>query len=824
MVALLGAIGAYAANRAAQREITAWPVLNEVVASNPGSFKDSAGAATDWVEVHNPTAEPIDLEGWFLSDDEAEPARWRFPEVVLAPGEHLVVFASGEDRAEPSEELHTSFRIAYGDEPVLLVEPDGRTVSDRLDPAEAATYASFGRHPTERGRRCLFAFPTPGGPNAPECFDGPELGAPRFSVAPGFHSEPFELELLPAVPGQSLIYTLDGSYPDLDANPERTFPYDGPIPIEDRTGKPAELSLIETNPPDHEWVQERALRFGHPDLDGVAVEMGTVVRARSAHSATATATYFVGDEHLRADLPVVSLALDPDYLFDHSTGIYVAGEAFERWRDSDEYDPAMHGARVPANYLQRGRAWERPAPASLQSPVSFEFCAAGGDCYYRRDVGIRLHGLLSRLFPQKSLRLYARPEHGTGAFDAPLFGPGGRSGHRRILLRNSGQDTERLLFADGYLQSLMGDLRADTQAYEPAVVFVNGEYWGIYNLRERYDEHYIEVVHGAPRDAVEILESSSADPSGHLLAGNVEGVVEAWEQFLDGLVGLDRSSRDFVEAVQRSIDVDSFFDFVIANTFVANTDWYANNTRLWREPDGPDRPGEGVRDGRWRWQISDLDHMGGGGGSYDLDYDSFDGPVAPTDDPRRHHGYAFLFTAIVGNPELRERFVVRFADHLNASFAPERTLAELERLRSRLAPEIPRHAARWQIWSADLWEPRVLALAEFMERRPDAQRRQLRERFDLGAPVQVRVRHDPQAGAVGINTLSLDAGAPGVGAPGDWEGTYFRGMAVTLRAQPRDGHRFAGWRGLPEGTAGDVEVEVVLDSDLAVEALFEPAR
>lgn len=786
------------------------PVISEVVTSNASSLADADGDHSDWIELRNPHDEPQDLAGYHLSDDDEDPARWSLPDITLAPDEHVVVFASGKDRDDPDGELHTDFRLGQADEPVLLAAPDGVTVADRVARAEVPRDASFGRDPEDPDRRCYFALPTPGEPNAPECFDDAELGAPELSAASGFYDEPFDLEITAGDPDATIIYTLDGSYPDPDANPEQTLEYDGPIAVEDRTGPP-ELATIDATASEDSTDRLMALA-GAPDLDDEEIEQGTVVRARTTHGAESAATFFVGEDKVREDLPVISLAMDPDYLFDHDDGIYVAGRTFEEYRDSDAFDPAA-GWNIPTNYNQRGRDWERPHADDLRRAVILEHCRPGGDCAHQRQVGVRTHGGFSRRLPQKSLRLYARNDYGDRRFDEPLLGADGPSGHRRLLLRNSGNDNRRLMLVDGYLQSLMGDLSADTQAHEPTAVFVNGEYWGIHNLRERYDRHYLEVAHGADPDRAQLLRNSDADDM-------PPAAVASWRRLLERLGGIDPGADRFADEAETALDVDSLYDFLIAQLFVGNSDWGHGNVSWWREPADPHQLGEAGPDGRWRWLIADLDHQGGGAGRHDAGFDALADRLPPTDDPERFDGFPFLFTRMMENEDLRQRFLNRFADHLNTTFEPTRTTAHLDEVSGRVADEMERHTARWQTAPPEKWERRLGKLADFMRERPAAQREQLADRFGLGGSAHLRVTHDPDAGSVRVSSLDLTAQTPGIEDPADWEGHYFQGVPVTVEAVPRDGYRFVGWKGAPSDRANQRVVDVELDGDATLEPVF----
>lgn len=785
------------------------PVINEIVASNASTLMSAHGESPDWIELHNPTSQTFDLTGWFLSDDDQDPDRWEFPEVDLAPGEHLVVFASGQDRTDPAAAVHTDFRIERSGEPVLLVEPDGQTVADRFPSVGLPRDASFGRDRQDPARTCYFAFPTPGGPNDRGCFADADLGAPTFSVTSGFFDDPVEVEIL-AEEDAEIIYTVDGSYPDLAENPDRTLVYDAPLRIEDRSDEPNTISTVDTTVPSDqvEWDASDPPELTEP------VQKATVLRARTISSAERVATYFVGSHLRREGLPVLSLALDEEYLFDHDTGISVAGKTFEEYRASPRFDPTF-GWSSPANYHQRGRDWERPFPDSLRRSVVFEHCGVTGTCDYQTRVGVRMHGNYSRTLPHKPLRLYAREDYGDRHFSYPFFGDDAPARHRRLLLRNSGTDATGLLLVDGFTQSLMTHFVADTQAYQPAVLFVNGEYWGIHNIRERHDRHYLEEVHGADADDVVLLGPYLSVDAG------VPAGAESFVELVERVAAEDPEDAALLARVEAELDLESFFDFLIAHIYVGNPDWPGNNMRLWREPNGPDAIGEGVRDGRWRWMIFDLDQLGAGVGAFDVDYDVFASGLKPTDDPHFRFGVPLLFHRLTENEDIRDRFLQRFADHLNTAFHPDRALQRIDELEDLLADEIRHHAERWDTprslfgWRTDLNE-----LRSFMEERPAVQRRHLEELFDLDGTATVAVRTDPDAGSVRVNTLDIVSETPGVDDPSDWEGTYFQGVPVELEAKPSEGYRFVRWRGVPGSDARQARIEVVPDGDVTLQAVF----
>jgi hypothetical protein len=784
------------------------PIITEIMWSNAGVATDADGDHPDWIELANPTDTPIDLTGYHLSDDARDLARWALPSVTLDPGEHLLVFASGKDRPEP-DELHTGFALADGEEPVVLSEPDAITVADAFEAVELPRNTSIGRDPDDPRRWCRFAVPTPGEANTTTCFGDDGFGEPVLSHPAGHYDAPFEVTLEPHEPGATLLYTLDGSTPDPERNPAATRVYDGPIAIDGRSHHDPPLATIDTTVPnevvpDWPWTT-RELRGAQPSA--------TVLRARTPDGHERVATYTVGDEPSTGGLPVLSIIADPRHLFDHDEGILVAGRTFAEHAARPDFDPdAADWANTPRNYTQRGRDWEVPRAEPRPDRIHVQRCAP--DCEEAVGVGLRVHGNHSRIYARKSLRLYARDEYGTAAFDAPWFGDDGPVGHRRLLLRNSGQDANHLLFVDGYLQDRFTDLAAETQAFEPTVVYLNGEYWGLLNLRERYDADYLEVVHGADTDEVDLLDRHHEVTHGRADAG------EELAALIASFAALEPGTDDFRAHVHDHLDLDSFIDFTAVHVVVGNRDWPLTNVRTWRDRSAIDAPGEGVRDGRWRWMVFDLDHMGRQAGRYEVTYDVFTDRFAPSDDPEHFDGWPFLFHRLMQDDAIRAQWLLRTSDLLNTALEPNDAVAALDGLAARLDDEVARNEARWAIPQVEVWEDRLAGLRRFMTLRAGVQRGQLTEHFAPDGFAQLDLAPTSGDGEVTVNRLTAATREATTTPEGTWSGRYPRSVPIPLRAEPGDGARFDGWWVDGAHAGDDPELTVTLDRDRRVEARF----
>ena len=608
------------------------------------------------------------------------------------------------------------------------------------------------------------------------------LRAPDFSKQAGFYEESFLLELSTDEPGASIYYTLDGSEPT-----ELSTVYTDPILIASRRGEPDVYSAIE------------AISKGWKKPEG-EVTKATVVRAKvinrvlNQNSETSTKTFFVGTElKNRYNLPVVSLVTDGKNFFDDETGIYVLGEAYD---EQEAANLTEDERQTYANYNQSGRAWERP--------VSIELFETGGQPAFNQNGGVRIQGGRTKRFPKKSLRFYARSDYALqDFFEYPLFGSqakitGAHSAqvYKMFLLRNSGQDWNKSIFRDTFVQSLANQTRLDTQAGRLAVVFLNGEYWGVYTLQERYDEYYLVNHYGIEPGQAVILRQS-----GSLFRGNPDDEKQ-YSEIADFMSKNSLSDPKNYAYIQTRLDVDNYIDYLIMEIFSGNDDWPDNNIYLWRmktdqyEPDAPYG-----QDGRWRWMLFDMDFgFGLKHGAEDYKRNTFN--VA-----QRTTWSGFPFNHLMENEEFKTTFINRFADWMNTQLLPARVISILDQTQAKLRPEIEENFRRWETKPNPLeeWEEEVDSMRTFALMRPDAVRQQIKDLFGLEEGVAIlTLKTDQEKGYLRINSIDINSSTPGVYNPDEWKGTYFRDVPVTITAFPNPGFKFTGWEEIVQNKSSNL--------------------
>lgn len=573
---------------------------------------------------------------------------------------------------------------------------------------------SFGRQPDGAANWYFFDQPTPALSNTRPGYQQ-IAEPPSCSLPGGFYNQPQQVELMSAHHGAVIRYTLDGSLPS-----ENSSSYDSPVLI-------TKTTVL------------RARVFGSGLLPG----------------ATMTQTYFINQSF---SLPVISLVTDPANLWDVDKGIYVFG------KHADTLNYPYWGA----NFWQD---WERP--------IHLEFFESNGVRGFDLDAGVQIFGSWSRLYPQKSLAIFARSNYGADAIRYPIFQDKPIASFQSLILRNSGQDWGRTFFRDAMMQFLVrATMDLDIQAYRPAMVFLNGQLWGIHNIREKMNEHYLASNRRIDPENIDFVERDSLV---------IKGDLWHYQHLLQFVATNDLAQTEHYDYVRSLMDVENFMDYTIAVIYFANPDWPWNNVKCWRPR---------TANGRWKWLLYDLDYGFHGGHL---------GPEANMFREMRHqtNGTTALFFQLLQNSEYRRQFIDRFADHLNITFEPARVLQIIKQFQAGIAADMPSHITRWKgtfngpwwlgksIDSMDEWYSHISVLNDFAQRRPDFLRKQLLEEFGLvdGGIAIIKLNTQPAlSGQIRLNSQLLHQFP--------WYGIYFPDVPIDLSAIPAPGFRFSHWIGL----------------------------
>lgn len=425
----------------------------------------------------------------------------------------------------------------------------------------------------------------------------------HFSKESGFYAEEFDLTISSAT--GKIYYTLDGSTPTCDS-----FLYEGPIHIEDASSNQNIYSMrtdVSTGF-ESDLINQYSTNDPEYKVPDYLVDKCTIVKAviyygENRYSKIKCASYFVGYNNKEGyeDINVVSIVTDPENLFAYEDGIYVTGKSF------DDYKIETLGEKTPywwwwtSNY-SRENATEQVASCQF-------FC--NKELVLSQTCGIRIHGGGSRGKNPKSLNIYAREEYGgNGNFQYNFFG---NDYYPSVVTLFQGGDDDMTKCKDYIMNHLTADLDISTMKFVPYVLFLDGEYWGVYWITEKYDENYINYYYNVLQDNVVIIKDGKVEEG-------LDSDIELYNELMEFGKSADFNNPENVEKLCNMIDIDSFLDYYASLSYVARcSDWPNGNTALWRSR----KIGNGqYNDGRWRWMLFDV-NSGGIAEKY-VDYNSIE--------------------------------------------------------------------------------------------------------------------------------------------------------------------------------------------------------
>ena len=599
-------------------------VISEVMASN-NKYPVEGDKTYDFIEIENRGGSPVNLKGYGLTDDAANPAKFVFPDTTLQPGKQIVVIAGGLDarQSEGMKNLSAPFKLSRLGEAVTLFDPSGKLL-DRYFTGVMPQNFSMGREEGKSGIS-YFDVPTPGKANGTG-YAGITREV-RFGKQAGKYDGAFELSL-DSSDGAEIYYTTNGDVPS--KNSKR---YTGPITI-DKTVT----------------VRAKAYKEGY-------IESGV-----------STATYFIGTKHT---LPVVSLATNANLLFDETTGIYMPGP--------NASGPNLEGA----NFYK-----------DTEIPASFEMFDESGKQVFQQNIGLAMTGGLTLAQrEQKSFAIFARSKYGQSTMAYPFFANRDYTEYKSLILRVGSREGGNSMITKLHnyvaLGLVDGKMKVVTQAARPCVVYINGEYWGVYFLMEKRNKYMVAARENITDKSV-IDKINLAKGSGGLVNN---GSGEGYKAILKYVNSHDMTQQSNYDWVDARLDTDSYMDFMINEIYIANND--PGNMQFYQVPP----------DGKWIQIYQDLD----------ISFYSFDAlalrmkPSTTGSD---------IFNALLKNDGWRDRFIRRFAWALKNIYGPDRVTAMIDEAAGLIRAEIPAEHRRWKdLPTLENWESNVAAMKSFAVRR-----------------------------------------------------------------------------------------------------------
>jgi hypothetical protein len=509
--------------------------------------------------------------------------------------------------------------------------------------------------------------------------------------------------------------------------------------------------------------------YTHP----IFITKNCVIRARTLHpgmlpGVISTNTYITSHH----TLPVVCISTNPENLWDYNTGIYVMGP-----------NASATSPHFGANFWQD---WEKKG--------HMEFYDLSGKKQIDQEIGIKIYGAFSRARPQKSLALFARKEYGKGSFDYRFFSDKPIEKYEALVLRNGGNDWGGAIMRDGLTSTLIRNMDIDRQAFQPAILYLNGEYWGILNLREKINPSYLAENHFVDPDDVNLLEKNAAV---------IDGSNSSYLQINSFLNSNTLETEANYSQVSSKIDINNYIQYQLTQIYINNQDWPANNIKFWNT---------NASGALWRWIIFDTDFGFNYKSTSDYLQNTLEFALATNGPNWPNPPWAtLLFRRMMTNTEFRNEFASQYTDRLNSNFSGVRVSEVVDSIRLIYVPEISAHLTRWGLSSGN-WENSIARIKNFALYRPDYARFHLKSLLGLSDEMVIRIDINvPGRGTVKINSITSQKFP--------FFGTYFRNQAIKLTAVPAPGYKFLRW---DYGTqiSGSATLDINMSSASVYTAVF----
>ena len=638
--------------------------ISEVLASNLSVALPGVKGFYDYIELYNASDCDVDLSGCFLTDNPKKPRKWMMEDMVIPAGGYRLIYCEPDNLDLATDAVRYANFRLSSGGCGIYLCDRTGTLLDRIQAPVLPSNVSYGRSLGEMGL-LYYNTPTPGAENV-SGFVGYSV-SPAFSVSGGVYEQAVTVEI-ECPTDATVFYTLDGSDPD-----ESSAVYTQPIKI-DRT----------------------------TTLRACAAQEGFAL------SQVTTQTYFVSVYH---SLPIVALTTDPDNLWSDINGMLADGPDLDRETQK--------------------RPWQSATYAKKTKNIGFvEYYDVDGTQELSQGMIFNCMGQFSLDMPQKSFSIKASGQFGSGAFDAALFDDRPYTSYAQLALRNGGQDGLYTRVLDGLQARLVEQAGSSlvTQAWKPVVVYLNGAYWGHFNLRERIGIDMIAQHEGwNDPEHIDLLEGNGTG------RGNVNhGSNADYVKLVDYVKTHDfATDPDALAHVLGQVDVDNMIDYFFFEMFFGNED--AGNIRFYRNAVSGD--------GKWRYVFYDLDW-----GLFDSSYGGPAFVLNPRGMGEHRITSNILLVRLMEVPEIKEQFLIRGGQLFQTVLTTENMISLLDQMIEEIRPEMPMHFNRWaaQMYpqiSADqprnpegayaYWKQRVERAKNVMKKRPTIFWNMAKETFGL---------------------------------------------------------------------------------------------
>lgn len=676
--------------------------FNEIMPSNIDCYFIDHDFPDSWIELYNPTSSAIDLYHYYLGTDEDLSTAYRFSTHTTISAKGYLVIPCDKQGSN----LHTDFNLNTDKEgQIYLFDANGTCIDILSYPEMIAPNVAFGRKDIKSNDWGWEVTPTPKKANA-GVLTNTLLPHPTFST----EGKPLE---------KSVTLTI--------SLPQETIPADSKIFYTTDGSEPTSSSASGTN-------------------ISLTLSESTVVRAKLMSSEAVSPrakTHSFIFHNRETQLPIVSIATNDDYLYSSDMGILSSAKT--DGQENYNYD------------------WRRPLNIEYFRNSSSESADINQICE------TAVSGCNSRSYAQKSLKVYAKKRFGKSKLKHKYFWAEKESvkSVKSLVLRNGGNNANHARINDAFLQRLFGwsCSSLDYQSYSPVIVYINGQYRGEYELRERSNDDFVESNYPEVSDYYMATEAS-------LLSSNSERSSNTF----DVLYNLYTKNNTTYAQLAELIDIDNFRDALIAEMFATNHDYPHNNVSMWRPEDG-----------KWRWILKDLDFFAASSSTpASFNMLKYMTGTVTTSDPeytlatRSTTKQAVkLYKKMLSLPEFYNNFIDAFSTYLGDFLKPQYSQALIEEMVQEIEDEIEDTFATYS-WSTSQFYSKINRLKTYSRERPRYIYQHIADHFSLGSVIPMSL--DAQENEVSINGFFLNTGS--------FDGAYYSNRQLLLNS----GSTTKGWK------------------------------
>ena len=658
------------------------------------------------IEIHNLDSKDINLKGFYLSDKEDQITKYMLPDVSIKANEYLVVYASGLNKYEKNE-VHTNFKLNNNDGILILSSPN-KALIDRVKLEKLEENTSYGLY---KDKWQIYMSPSFGSENTKDYGKNEikkDVIINEVSIYPkeaielyNLTDRDIKLDGYEIGDKSDVKYKLNGKvipkngYLVLSSstlgfsinNVNETIYLTHSGQVVDTFNVNKLVGYISTGITDGKKVYYKSITLGNSNskdtykgfsetpkfnIDGGYFDNQVEVTLSTNDDSTiyyTTNGSFPNKNSTKYDKPIKIGKTTIIKAISYKDG-YIESDIMSRtFKEGRKHDIPFISISSDYNSLFGGAGLLTNWTSNAEKKVSFEYYEADGSFGTSFLSNAKLSGMDSRREPQKSISIYLRKRYGQSFVNYPFFETNEYTMYSSLLLRNAGEDPKGVRIMDAAISRIVeGEMDLDKQAYRPVVVYLNGSYYGLYNLREKLNGDYVESKFGVDNDDISLIKYYTP----------VKGSTKDYSSIVNYINSHNTANKDVYEYIKKQIDVEELVNYWIVESFFGNTD--LGNIRYWK-----------AKNGKWRWMLYDMDwslwNMG-----LDMGYPIKSGRIPAA---------TYLSSSInivrklYKNSEFKDLYLKSVAKYLNSTFKPERMNKIVDDLAKEIESEMTYHIKRW---------------------------------------------------------------------------------------------------------------------------------